>query len=195
MQCAFTRPPPRNGAAARARLGFTDEDFVVGMVAGFRAEKNHDVFFEGLSRAAPALPSLRVLAVGGGELLAQHRRAPAAATGLAAAHRVHRGRGGRTAVSVGHGCGLSDPRLQRGILECRDRADGDRCAHDRHGRWRQSRGGRGRCRRAGSFRGWTRRRSAQALVRMHEDAAAARCHGTRSARARGGAVFTRAHVR
>jgi glycosyltransferase involved in cell wall biosynthesis len=69
----FHPPTAERRAAARARLGITDEDFVVGMVAGFRAEKNHEVFFEGLSRAAPALPSLRVLAVGGGELLAQHR--------------------------------------------------------------------------------------------------------------------------
>jgi glycosyltransferase involved in cell wall biosynthesis len=70
----FHPPSAAQRAAARARLGFTDEDFVVGMVAGFRAEKNHDVFFEALSRATPALPSLRVLAVGGGELLAQHRQ-------------------------------------------------------------------------------------------------------------------------
>ena len=102
-------PPSADAArdAARARLGLADEDFVVGMVAGFRAEKNHDVFFEGLSRAAPALPSLRVLAVGGGELLAQYRER-ASGTGAWRAHRVHRRRGGRAAVSVGHGCGLSD---------------------------------------------------------------------------------------
>ena len=78
----FHPPSAAQRAAARARLGFTDEDFVVGMVAGFRAEKNHDVFFEGLSRAAPALPSLKVLAVGGGELLVQHQQR-LGATGLA----------------------------------------------------------------------------------------------------------------
>jgi glycosyltransferase involved in cell wall biosynthesis len=78
----FHPPSAAQRADARARLGFTDEDFVVGMVAGFRAEKNHDVFFEGLSRAAPELPSLKVLAVGGGELLAQHQQR-LGATGLA----------------------------------------------------------------------------------------------------------------
>jgi glycosyltransferase involved in cell wall biosynthesis len=43
------------------------------MVAGFRAEKNHDVFFDGLLRALPAIPSLKVLAVGAGPLLAEYR--------------------------------------------------------------------------------------------------------------------------
>src|SRR2546430_10942577 len=36
---------------ARTHLGFAAEDFVVGMVAGFRPEKNHDVFFAGLLRS------------------------------------------------------------------------------------------------------------------------------------------------
>jgi len=69
----FHPPSAEQRRAARARLGWADQDFVVGMVAGFRPEKNHDVFFDGLARAAPAIPSLRVLAVGGGELLAEYR--------------------------------------------------------------------------------------------------------------------------
>ena len=69
----FHPPSSEQRRAARARLGWAEQDFVVGMVAGFRPEKNHDVFFDGLARAASAIPSLRVLAVGGGELLAEYR--------------------------------------------------------------------------------------------------------------------------
>ncbi len=56
---------------ARTRFGFRPGDFVVGMVAGFRPEKNHDVFFAALSQALSKIPALKVLAVGGGELLSQ----------------------------------------------------------------------------------------------------------------------------
>ena len=55
------------------RVGFAAGDFVVGMVAGFRPEKNHQVFFAGLLQAAPSIPSLKVLAVGAGPLLEQFR--------------------------------------------------------------------------------------------------------------------------
>jgi glycosyltransferase involved in cell wall biosynthesis len=69
------RPPTASDAAlARRRLGFEDRDFVVGMVAGFRPEKSYDIFLEGAARAMSTLPSLKVLAVGGGPLL-QHFRA------------------------------------------------------------------------------------------------------------------------
>jgi glycosyltransferase involved in cell wall biosynthesis len=70
----FIVPSAQQRADARKRLGFAADDFVVGMVAGFRPEKNHDVFFDGLLQAAPAMPSLRVLAVGAGPLLAQFRK-------------------------------------------------------------------------------------------------------------------------
>jgi L-malate glycosyltransferase len=69
----FCVPTAQQRLAARARFGFGVEDFVVGMVAGFRPEKGHDVFFAGLSQALSAIPSLRVMAVGGGELLGQFR--------------------------------------------------------------------------------------------------------------------------
>ena len=69
----FVVPSAQQRRDARARLGFAADDFVVGMVAGFRPEKNHDVFFAGLLQAAPSIPSLKVLAVGAGPLLAQFR--------------------------------------------------------------------------------------------------------------------------
>jgi len=69
----FAVPSAAQKADARSRFGFEAGDFVVGMVAGFRPEKNHDVFFEGLLQALPSIPTLRVLAVGGGPLLEQFR--------------------------------------------------------------------------------------------------------------------------
>jgi glycosyltransferase involved in cell wall biosynthesis len=69
----FTVPSAQQRGDARARLGFAADDFVVGIVARFRPEKNHDVFFAGLLQAAPSIPSLKVLAVGAGPLLAQFR--------------------------------------------------------------------------------------------------------------------------
>ena len=49
----FAPPSDVQRQAARERLGFGPDDVVVGMVAGFRAEKNHDVFFAGRARAVP----------------------------------------------------------------------------------------------------------------------------------------------
>ena len=69
----FTVPSAQQRGDARTRLGFAADNFVVGIVARFRPEKNHDVFFAGLLQAAPSIPSLKVLAVGAGPLLAQFR--------------------------------------------------------------------------------------------------------------------------
>ena len=69
----FAVPTAAQRSDARRRLGLADDDFVVGMVAGFRAEKSHDVFFDGLVRALPAIPSMKVLAVGAGPLLEECR--------------------------------------------------------------------------------------------------------------------------
>ncbi len=64
----FAVPAAAQREDARRSLGFGPEEFVVGMVAGFRPEKNHDIFFAGLLQALPSIPSLRVLAVGSGPL-------------------------------------------------------------------------------------------------------------------------------
>jgi glycosyltransferase involved in cell wall biosynthesis len=69
----FTVPSAQQRRDARTHLGFAADDFVVGMVAGFRPEKNHEVFFAGLLQAAPSIPSLKVLALGAGPLLGQFR--------------------------------------------------------------------------------------------------------------------------
>jgi glycosyltransferase involved in cell wall biosynthesis len=69
----FAVPSAAQRAEARARLGLAADEFVVGMVAGFRPEKNHEVFFDGLLQALPGISTLKVLAVGGGPLLGQWR--------------------------------------------------------------------------------------------------------------------------
>jgi glycosyltransferase involved in cell wall biosynthesis len=63
---AFAPPTPQQRSQARERFGFTEEEFVVGMVARFRPEKNHDVFFSGALAAAAQIPSLRIVTVGDG---------------------------------------------------------------------------------------------------------------------------------
>jgi glycosyltransferase involved in cell wall biosynthesis len=65
-EAAFVPPTPLQRAQARERLGFTAEDFVVGMVARFRPEKSHDVFFAGTLAAAAEIPALRIMTVGDG---------------------------------------------------------------------------------------------------------------------------------
>lgn len=69
----FRVPSAEEKVAARVRLGFAADDLVVGMVAGFRPEKNHAMLFAAALQALPQIPSLKVLAVGGGPLLARFR--------------------------------------------------------------------------------------------------------------------------
>ena len=69
----FSLPTKSQRIVERERLGFGAEDFVIGMVANFRKEKNHSVFFDAAAQALRRIPSLRILAVGGGPLLEQFR--------------------------------------------------------------------------------------------------------------------------
>ena len=78
----FRPPASAERHRARSRLGFAEEDFVVGMIAGLRPEKNHDVLLAALATLTQELPRLKVLLVGGGALL-EHYRAQVAAGELA----------------------------------------------------------------------------------------------------------------
>jgi glycosyltransferase involved in cell wall biosynthesis len=69
----FCPPQEDEKNRERARLGLGPDDFVVGMVAGFRHEKNYDVFFQGAAKAMKSIPALKVLAVGGGPLIEDFR--------------------------------------------------------------------------------------------------------------------------
>lgn len=77
----FRPPSPTERDRARARLGFVQGDFVVGMIAGLRPEKNHDVLLAALATLTPQLPHLKLLLVGGGPLL-EHYRAQVGASAL-----------------------------------------------------------------------------------------------------------------
>ena len=74
VDAAKFSPPSRDQVvSAKSRLGFAPDDFVVGMVAGFRPEKNYDVFFAAVAKALQVIPALKVVVVGGGPLLEQFR--------------------------------------------------------------------------------------------------------------------------
>jgi glycosyltransferase involved in cell wall biosynthesis len=70
----FSRTTESQRNEERNGLGFDKEDFVVGMVANFRQEKNHDVLFEAASRIIGEIPRLKILTVGGGPLLEKYRK-------------------------------------------------------------------------------------------------------------------------
>lgn len=57
----------------RADLGLSPEDFVVGMVAVFRPEKDYKVFFEAIRRLHMSIPRLKAIAVGSGPTLEAQR--------------------------------------------------------------------------------------------------------------------------
>lgn len=74
----FHPPSPAARRAARARLGFAEEDFVVGSVAWLRPEKNYRVLFQALAAIRGQIRRLKVVVVGGGESFAQYQREVAA---------------------------------------------------------------------------------------------------------------------
>ena len=55
-------------ARARAELGVTADDMVVGVVARLIPQKAHHVLFEAVARCLPDVPSLRLVVIGDGEL-------------------------------------------------------------------------------------------------------------------------------
>lgn len=63
----FNAPSPLERREARERLGLVDRNFVIGMVAWLRSEKNYNVFFDAIEKVSNKIPDLKVLAVGGDE--------------------------------------------------------------------------------------------------------------------------------
>jgi glycosyltransferase involved in cell wall biosynthesis len=59
-------PGPGLRAEARARWGFTSDEFVIGHIAAFTHEKGQDVALEAAMLVAPRLPSARMLLAGDG---------------------------------------------------------------------------------------------------------------------------------
>jgi glycosyltransferase involved in cell wall biosynthesis len=63
------RPMPQLRAHTRARLGFSDEHFVIGTIGNIRPVKNIPFLLRAMSRIAVAAPQARLLLVGGGPQL------------------------------------------------------------------------------------------------------------------------------
>ncbi len=88
-------PPPVDAAeraAARARFGLADRDFVIGYLAHFRHGKGHDHLLETARRLAPVLPESRFLLAGDTDSDASYRtnyeRFAGAAGGTGVAERI-----------------------------------------------------------------------------------------------------------
>jgi glycosyltransferase involved in cell wall biosynthesis len=69
----FRPADPARRETERTRLGLRKEDFVVGMVAVFRPEKNHELLFRAAKALCQEIPEIRVVCVGGGSMLDQYR--------------------------------------------------------------------------------------------------------------------------
>lgn len=61
-------PGPAERARARAELGVTADDVVVGVVGRLSPQKAHHVLFEAVARCLPDVPSLRLVVIGDGGL-------------------------------------------------------------------------------------------------------------------------------
>jgi glycosyltransferase involved in cell wall biosynthesis len=67
-------PGPAERARARAALGVTADDVVVGVVGRLSPQKAHHVLFQAVAKCLPDVPSLRLVVIGDGELAPQLRR-------------------------------------------------------------------------------------------------------------------------
>lgn len=66
-------PTPESRRSARFALGFRDGEFVIGMCAWFRPEKDHAQLLDVYRRILGRVPGARLLLVGGGPLLEHFR--------------------------------------------------------------------------------------------------------------------------
>jgi glycosyltransferase involved in cell wall biosynthesis/peptidoglycan/xylan/chitin deacetylase (PgdA/CDA1 family) len=62
----FTVPDKELIIKERKKLGIKEYDFVIGYVANFRPEKNHDIFFEAVKKVKDEIKGLKVVVVGDG---------------------------------------------------------------------------------------------------------------------------------
>jgi glycosyltransferase involved in cell wall biosynthesis len=69
----FAPPSGDEYTHARRELGIGEDDFVIGMVAVFRQEKNHDILFKANEKARQSINGLKLITVGGGHLMGHYK--------------------------------------------------------------------------------------------------------------------------
>lgn len=69
----YSVPDPLTKARAKASLGFAPDDFVIGMSAWFRPEKDHQLLIDAFLEISAAAPAVKLAFVGGGPLFEQYR--------------------------------------------------------------------------------------------------------------------------
>jgi glycosyltransferase involved in cell wall biosynthesis len=82
VDCNYFRPMPQLRARERARLGFSDEHFVIGTIGNIRPVKNLPFLLRAMKRIAAGTRGARLLCVGGGPQL-DEMKALAVSLGLA----------------------------------------------------------------------------------------------------------------
>jgi len=70
----FSPPDKAAKQASRTKFNILEKDFVIGMVAWLRPEKNHPVLFEAIQLAKNTIPNCKLLVVGGGTLLEPYQK-------------------------------------------------------------------------------------------------------------------------
>jgi len=70
----FSIPDQNMIVETRQKLGIQPSDFVVGMVAALRPEKNYTSLFEAIKKVKETIKEIKVLIVGGGDLLDIYRQ-------------------------------------------------------------------------------------------------------------------------
>lgn len=70
----YSVPDAAAKAAAKQAIGFAPDDFVVGMSAWFRPEKDHDLLIDACLALAQDAPRLRLALIGGGPRYEHHRQ-------------------------------------------------------------------------------------------------------------------------
>jgi glycosyltransferase involved in cell wall biosynthesis len=70
----YSLPQARAREQARSTLGFGADDFVIGMCAWFRPEKDHQLLIDAYMQISETAPAAKLVLVGGGPLLEHYRR-------------------------------------------------------------------------------------------------------------------------
>jgi len=70
----FLLPDKTCKNASRTKFNIPENDFVIGIVAWLRPEKNHPVLFAAMQLVKDIIPNCKLLVVGGGRLLASYQK-------------------------------------------------------------------------------------------------------------------------